>query len=148
MKNGEIKFRAWDKKDKKFRKDVAICEDGNPYILRGSEELNEIINKYYQKKGDVYGSYNDIDFSDWYGIEYIEISQYTGLKDKEGKENEIYDKDIFNTDHLYASVEWINDGWCVCWGDGSIQGLMEFLSDNPNQEIIGNIYENPELLEK
>jgi len=74
--------------------------------------------------------------------------QYTGLKDKNGKGQEVYDKDVIKTELGNIKVDWINDGWNACWDDGGLQGLMEFLAENPSAEIIGNIYSNPKLIKQ
>jgi len=114
-----IKFRAWDKEEKMmFDFDLDdIFEDG--------------------KKNTEDQSYADY-------MKGTIIMQYTGLIDKNGKE--IYDGDIFTDKKWYvvkAKIEFENGmfGW---WSDGREEFIP--LNDCKEIEVIGNIYENPELL--
>lgn len=70
----------------------------------------------------------------------VRLMQYTGIKDKNGKE--VYEGDIV----LYAGgyrgvVVWdtITDGWRIRVND-------TFNTRSNDMEVIGNIYENPELV--
>lgn len=73
----------------------------------------------------------------------LELEQCTGLKDKNGKL--IYEGDIVNDGEQYAKV--IFDKSCFCYDDGS--GYYEDLAFyHIHCEVIGNIHENPELLEE
>lgn len=68
------KFKAWDKKEKKYRNDVIVSNNGLPHIIRTSKELSSEINEHYKKLGDdMWGDYYVIDFTDFYAIENIEI---------------------------------------------------------------------------
>lgn len=74
----------------------------------------------------------------------LPIMQYTGLKDKNGVE--IYEGDIVNSKIFGISeVRYFQNSF-VLWDDGSYsRDHKNYLGDNC--EVIGNIYENPELLE-
>jgi len=80
------------------------------------------------------------------------VMQYTGLKDKNG--NDIYEGDILRwRDSRNLEVKWGTVGW-VLYGDLFKKFGLEADSCNefntsgylPYSEIIGNVYENPELL--
>jgi len=72
------------------------------------------------------------------------LMQYTGLKDKKGKE--IYEGDIVKGKFMYK-VEWYHLGrWYVI--PLSNRGFCHTPDIWNEYEVIGNIYENPELLEK
>lgn len=72
------------------------------------------------------------------------VMQYTGLKDKNGKE--IYEGDILQND-------WNHNKFIVEWGEGEYphQSDADSTVNKWNVkyggcEIIGNLYENPELI--
>lgn len=82
----------------------------------------------------------------------FEVMQCTGLSDKNSKL--IYEGDIVykkgNKDHkgnkMFSIVV-----WCSMYAEFNISdenGLHRMPSNSNNVEVIGNIYENPELLNK
>lgn len=130
MENREIEFRAWNKDKKKWiYEDFLISENGlNIYTGYTCDRLN------------------------------AEISQYTGLKDKNGKK--VFEGDIltFRTRNLEAKqylakvtyeIPMCAFSFNAKREDETIyhEWLMDSQWDNKTLEIIGNIYENPELLE-
>lgn len=101
----------------------------------------------------VYGSYFTSEHSETghcilrkCGLGHHEVSQksvgqYAGLKDKCGVE--IYETDILECDAgIYWIVKFINGCFCAC--DTNEDENFVFLDDY-DFEVIGNIYENPEL---
>jgi len=81
--------------------------------------------------------------SNLYYEEVIQIKtlmQYTGLKDKNGRE--IYEGDIVENKYRHK-VEFITGCFCVKDKFGSTTPIFEC---GDVFEVVGNIYENPELL--
>ena len=146
----DIKFKAWLKDEKRM------------------VEVRSI--DFHEEVNIITVNYNDI-----FGFEFneneIELMQYTGLKDKNGKE--IYEGDIVKFEgHGYISnvqcgevifkngcfgIEYITDiarkyGWDKTfhqigktekWVDMNASGTITY-----TYEAIGNVYQNPELLEE
>lgn len=78
--------------------------------------------------------------------EDVEIMQFTGLTDKNGKE--IYERDIvrYDTGNFGGTraIEFRNGCFCIGGPDcGFLIGEAEL-----TLEVIGNLYENPELLKQ
>ncbi len=134
----EIKFRVWDNASKEMWK------SGETRLLyNDSLKLSYKQNFIITSEGElrVCQFYPDgVTMNYWNGI----ALQFTGLKDKNGKE--IYHKDM---------VRYYEELWTVEWNENS--SSFEVLSLDKNEvmamgdsrmEIIGNIYENPELLNR
>ena len=123
-----IKFRVWDTEENKFR------------------EMGFMINQY----GSLM-QYGEFEKMKKISKDRYKIMQYTGLKDKEGKE--IYEGDIVKFKTMIGSeqtgVVVLHQGeYCAeikRKNHSSYYRLYEFYEDNENIKIVGNKYENPEL---
>ena len=87
-----------------------------------------------------------------YEVDQSTVCQCTGLKDKNGKliwENDILSghiDDEFPEDETRKRVVWHENGWCTNEpGCDDYEELDDF--DSENFEVIGNMIDNPELLE-
>ncbi len=142
-----IKFRAWDKEEKKYyepdyRGYLGIIHDLN--VSLGGDLLIR------EEKDGVSRSVHESLFPNRYILE-----QFTGLLDKNGKE--IYEGDILRyfshsiidamegkpLSERISAVTWNEDKYA--WYVGTFQPDKE--TDDGKFEVIGNIHENPELLE-
>lgn len=115
-KTREIKFRAWDSKSK------------------------VMVDQTYREAWEVLREALNLD---------LPVMQYTGLKDKNGKE--IYEGDLIKT---WDEIIWLvqfnpNAEYELTWQTGKQPEYyrvgMEFVKDCKG-EVIGNIYENSDLL--
>jgi uncharacterized phage protein (TIGR01671 family) len=103
-----------------------------------------IIESYCTDEGKV--GYREI------AVEPKTVGQYTGLKDKNG--NHIYEGDIVDLSPRYIRphrIEYSYGQWiCVDADAGWIPLIEDFqLGDKMNDvEVIGNIFDNPEMMEK
>lgn len=112
----EIKFRAWDKVSKKM-------------LVPGDINLPDItcngcpVEPHTRKNLSL----------------EMELMQYTGLKDKNGKE--IYEGDILKSK--------FNSGWVVEWvNDDELNGwnISKDFGDIEDDEVIGNVFQYQDLI--
>jgi len=147
MKNRIIKFRAWDKENKKM---YNCCE---LYITPNGEIIKVGIWRHEEEKKGAFGDLN-------VGDNKFIVIQFTGLKDK--NEKEIFEGDIvklikkiegnvviseifFNKDRVGFDLRFNNKKY-------NLIILGEIVRKFPNNslwknlKVIGNEFENPELL--
>lgn len=118
----EIKFRAW-----------------NTGTERIAPVITLVTGAYVKVPSFEYGRTEEWD------KEVTVLMQYTGLKDKNGKE--IYEGDVLQGQDFPTTQVHFNDGgFALTKGAHGEQLLHRWVVSHFEMEIIGNIYENPELL--
>ncbi len=123
----DIKFRAWDKDN-----EVMVYSDDNPHDDFVFIVENDGLQFYYLD--------TDRHLMDTNSIRL----QYTGLKDK--NDTEIYEGDILSYESRIAGKRMLVVEWSQ-WDAMFIFGEIRVDYATKNSEVIGNIYERPELLE-
>ena len=138
----ELKFRAWDEGGKIMHNDFQFIKsgnDGNDWIVFTSDK---------QKLSDKPHPFENPCFQ-----QQLKIIQFTGIHDKNGKE--IYEGDICKIKFDLNKVE--NHIFLLLTEKEKTKQEKVFIVESPmfnNQpelnadyiQVIGNIYENPELL--
>lgn len=125
----EIKFRAWDDRDDAKK---MYYPESSPFLINFSGDLSH--NGVFARIG-----YD------------LKLMQFTGLLDKNGKE--IYEGDILQLKNTkgqisnHQEVYWDSEDACWGWRTANEDSWPDSFSGFYNDyEVIGNIYENQELL--
>lgn len=124
-----IKFKVWGKEEECWISIESIVLDSNgsiAYLLSEEDDMPPYLE------------------------EEVEIMQYIGLKDVNGRD--IYENDIVKSNYKYAQPKIsqiiMEDGNSYIAGEDLATGNEMLVSDHVDEiEVIGNIQTNPELLE-
>jgi uncharacterized phage protein (TIGR01671 family) len=120
--NNRFKFRVWSTKYKKFL--------GDDYFLDLTGRVRMLDYDYLDKEEDVV------------------VQQYTGFLDRNDKE--IYEGDILKGNYYkWDAIEFMNGKFVANLRGGRVYDLCElfdYVVKGDYPEVIGNIFENPELL--
>ena len=121
--NNRLKFRFWDKKNNTMWND----EDISMIFIEGGKFVGLF---------DTGSQYLPIETA-----ENTVVMQCTGVKDKNGKE--IYECDMVKTTEYIGIVKYYKGMYCINVDDSFKLSMYE---TNEFMEVIGNIYETPDLL--
>jgi len=130
----EIKFRAWDILEKKMYSVLEIS------WIRNTITINKLKEKGKWKVPDMIF------------LDDVELMQYTGLKDKSNPPKEIYEGDMLDNNTRATTPLIVK--WSKSWGQWALhghnhevhKGFVNSIRRVRKLKVIGNIYENPELL--
>ncbi len=138
--NREIKFRAWDKETKRMMRVTRM--DWPEWAICVGENDPKNMEEYYISERNSFKNEETDRFI---------LMQFTGLKDKNGKEiygeGDIY-KDAFG---IISVVKMAVDGWAlfpINKGTPVRNLYWHNICDKTKGEVIGNVHDNPELLEQ
>jgi uncharacterized phage protein (TIGR01671 family) len=142
--NKEIKFRAWDEEIMYYEGDH-YHESGCYCKFIGVSKGKPIVEETCE---------DDSNYGKITVMEGLVLMQFTGLKDKKGKE--IYEGDILLfhskkwdgfTSEIREEVIWDNEGGCYMPFNSYLDETgCSMVDEKRGYEVIGNIYETPELL--
>ncbi|HDR7790323.1 TPA: hypothetical protein QCY15_004876 [Bacillus paranthracis] len=118
------------------------------YIKELNLVLPVLLIQFDFKKVEVPATYSKHIDTEYFNFEQVELIQYTGLKDS--KDNEIYEGDIVKiSDHPFQGSIDINGNYEIYYNE-----YMELSCGGwylhrmrHRAEVIGNKFENPELLQ-
>ncbi|KAE9506698.1 hypothetical protein FET70_00097 [Lactiplantibacillus plantarum] len=123
-----IKFRAWNGYRKVMADYVSAIQNGDTQGTPSS--VNVIVNG----KNETWDIKND----------HVELLRFTGLTDVNGKE--IYEGDILEN-RKYRSIVKFASGKFLADLIETIQ-TFDLIGETHGSKVIGNVHENPELLEE
>lgn len=142
--NREIKFRAWNKRNKKMYYKVMVGMWGSKEVMDDENYTACMIYEY---------SNDNPKIGEWLHFEPcddMELMEYTGHKDKNGKE--IYEGDIIvywdGVEERYKlAVIKFDEGSFIMIND-RISWNIYLTDENDEIKIVGNICENKDLLKE
>lgn len=96
-----------------------------------------------------YSNYQFGDFSEavMHEVDPETVGQYTGFVDKKGKK--IFEGDIlsiYSSKAFLFAVEWNNQYVLKCTTNGVSDNILNVIESSEDVEVVGNIYNNPELI--